>query len=158
MDIVIPRKLYTEDFLAAISLFRVRHCLNPRDRAFGYFGLRSPGLEVKHQIPIDYNVSIADHYKNLAVVLIEKSQTLDVLSHVSHQSNVEGRTSGLPSWVPDWDATIDDRYHLTYTERTNTIRHCRASGEMKPEWNVQDSGSVITLGLQIAVIQETAPG
>ncbi|KAJ4015519.1 hypothetical protein NW752_006979 [Fusarium irregulare] len=158
MDMLIPRKLYTEDFLAAISLFRVRHCSNPRDRAFGYFGLRSPGLEVKHEIPIDYNVSVADLYRSLAVVLIAKSQTLDVLSHVLHETQVEGRTSGLPSWVPDWDATIDDRYHLTYTERTNTIRHCRASGDMKPDWKVQDSGSVITLGLQIAVIQETAPG
>ncbi|KAJ3545871.1 hypothetical protein NM208_g2285 [Fusarium decemcellulare] len=158
MDMLIPGKLYTEDFLAAISLFRIRHCSNPRDRAFGYFGLRSPGLEIKHEIPIDYNVSIADLYKNLAVVLIEKSQTLDVLSHVLHESNIEGRTSGLPSWVPDWDATMDDRYHLTYTERTNMIRHCRASGDMKPEWSVQNSGCVITLGLQIADIQETAPG
>lgn len=97
MDLIIPRKLYTEDFLAAISLFRVRHWSNPRDRAFGYFGLRSPGLEVKHEIPIDYNVPIADLYRDLAVVLIEKSQTLDVLSHVLHETKVEGRTCVLPS-------------------------------------------------------------
>ncbi|KAF5633876.1 heterokaryon incompatibility (het-6OR allele) [Fusarium tjaetaba] len=158
MDMLIPGKLFTEDFLAAISLFRVRHCSDPRDRAFGYFGLRSPGLDVKAEIPIDYTVSIADLYKNLAVALIKKSQTLDVLSHVLHESGIKKRTEGLPSWVPDWDATIDDRYHLTYTERTNIIRHCHASGDMKPDWRVQNSGRVVTRGLQIAVIEATAPG
>ncbi|SCO78662.1 related to heterokaryon incompatibility protein (het-6OR allele) [Fusarium oxysporum] len=38
------------------------------------------------------------------------------------------------------------------------IRHCRASGDMKPDWRVQDSGHVITQGLQIAGIQATATG
>ncbi|KAK7598486.1 hypothetical protein V3481_000112 [Fusarium oxysporum f. sp. vasinfectum] len=33
MDMLVPGKLYTEDFLAAISLFRVRHCSDPRERA-----------------------------------------------------------------------------------------------------------------------------
>ncbi|KAF5540187.1 heterokaryon incompatibility (het-6OR allele) [Fusarium phyllophilum] len=158
MDMLVPGKLYTEDFLAAISLFRVRHCSDPRDRTFGYFGLRSPGLDVKSEIPIDYTISIADLYKNLAVALIEKSQTLDVLSHVLHESGIKKWTEGLPSWVTDWDATIDDRYHLTYRERTNMIRHCHASGDMKPEWRAEDSGHVTTRGLQIAEIQATAPG
>ncbi|KAI3574498.1 hypothetical protein IWW34DRAFT_823511 [Fusarium oxysporum f. sp. albedinis] len=101
MDMLVPGKLYTEDFLAAISLFRVCYCSDPRNRVFGYFGL----------------LPIADLYKNLAVVLIEESHTLDVLSH---------------------DATMDDRYHLTYTERTNMIRRCRASGDMKPEWRIAE--------------------
>jgi hypothetical protein len=154
VDMLIPGKLYTEDFLAAISLFRVRHCSDPRDRAFGYFGLRSPGLDIKSEIPVDYTVSVADLYKNLAVALIEKSQTLDVLNHILHESSIEKRTDGLPSWVPDWDGMIDDRYHLTYTERTNMTRHCCASGDMKPEWRVQSSGHVMTRGLQIAVIKQ----
>ncbi|SCV33731.1 related to heterokaryon incompatibility protein (het-6OR allele) [Fusarium fujikuroi] len=158
MDMLVPGKLYTEEVLAAISLFRVRHCSDPRDRAFGYFGLRSPGLDMKREISVDYNMPVADLYKSLAVKLIERSQTLDVLSHVLHESGIRKRTEGLPSWVPDWDATIDDQYHLTYTERTNTIRNCYISGNMKPEWRMQDSGHVITPGLQIAEIQETAPG
>ncbi|RKK29174.1 hypothetical protein BFJ66_g7230 [Fusarium oxysporum f. sp. cepae] len=33
MDMLVPGKLYTEDFLAAIYLFQVRHCSDPRDRA-----------------------------------------------------------------------------------------------------------------------------
>ncbi|ENH75758.1 hypothetical protein FOC1_g10003922 [Fusarium oxysporum f. sp. cubense race 1] len=103
---LIPGKLYTEDFLAAISVFRIRHCSDPRDRAFGYFVLRSPSLDIKSVIPIDYTLSIADLYKKLAVALIEKSHTLDVLSHVLHEWSVEKRTDGLPRWVPDWDATM----------------------------------------------------
>ncbi|KAJ0154940.1 Uncharacterized protein HZ326_2773 [Fusarium oxysporum f. sp. albedinis] len=85
MDMLVPGKLYTEDFLAAISLFRVCYCSDPRNRVFGYFGL----------------LPIADLYKNLAVVLIEESHTLDVLSHVLHESGIQKRTDGLPSWVPD---------------------------------------------------------
>jgi hypothetical protein len=101
MDMLVPGKLYTEDFLAAISLFRVCYCSDPRNRVFGYFGLRSPGLDIKSEIPVNYTVPIADLYKNLAVVLIEESHTLDVLSHVLHESGIQKRTDGLPSWVPD---------------------------------------------------------
>ncbi|KAJ4125722.1 hypothetical protein NW765_001496 [Fusarium oxysporum] len=101
MDMLVPGKLYTEDFLAPISLFRVCYCSDPRNRVFGYFGLRSPGLDIKSEIPVNYTVPIADLYKNLAVVLIEKSHTLDVLSHVLHESGIQKRTDGLPSWVPD---------------------------------------------------------
>ncbi|KAF5639665.1 heterokaryon incompatibility (het-6OR allele) [Fusarium sp. NRRL 52700] len=100
MDMLVPGNLYTEDFLAAISLFRVRHCSGPQARGFGYFGLRSPDLDVKSGIPFDYNVSIADLYKNLAVTLIHKSQTLDVLSHVLYEPGITKRTDGLPSWAP----------------------------------------------------------
>ncbi|RKL36657.1 hypothetical protein BFJ72_g8206 [Fusarium proliferatum] len=66
MDMLIPGKLYTEDFLAAISLFRVRHCSDLQDRAFGYFGLRSPGLDMKREISVDDNMPVADLYKSLA--------------------------------------------------------------------------------------------
>ncbi|KAM0083611.1 hypothetical protein ACKRZS_004196 [Fusarium odoratissimum] len=70
MDMLVPGKLYTEDFLAAISPFRVLHCSDPRDRAFRYFGLCSPGLDVKSEIPIAYTASIADLHKKLAGALI----------------------------------------------------------------------------------------
>ncbi|KAF4337924.1 heterokaryon incompatibility (het-6OR allele) [Fusarium beomiforme] len=158
VDMLVPGKLYTQDFLAAISLFRIRHCSDPRDRVFGYFGLRLPGVDVKSRIPIDYTIRTSVLYRNLATAMIETSQTLDVLSHVLHESAVEKRTQDLPSWVPDWDARIDDRYHLTYTERTNMIRHCHASGDMRPEWNVDDSGHVKTRALVVAEIEATAPG
>ncbi|KAF5713072.1 heterokaryon incompatibility (het-6OR allele) [Fusarium mundagurra] len=68
---------------------------------------------------------------------------LNVLSQVLHESCIRKRSEGLPGWVPDWDATIDNR---------------RASEDMKPEWIVQDSGHVITRGLEIAEIHATAPG
>jgi hypothetical protein len=158
MDIIDSGRLYMTDFLAAISLFRIRSCSDPRDRAFGFFGLRLPSTDMKNKLTIDYTVPASILYRDLAMALIEESQTLDVLSHVLHDSGVEKQTSGIPSWVPDWDATIDDRYHLIYTERTDVIRPCRASRYMKPRWKVNAAGSVLTCGFQIATVEATAPG
>ncbi|KAM0266213.1 hypothetical protein ACHAPA_007215 [Fusarium lateritium] len=158
IDIIDFGRLYTTDFLAAISLFRIRRCSDPRDRAFGFLGLRLPGVDAKHRLTIDYTMPVPILYRDLAMALIEESQTLDVLSHALHDSGVEERTHGMPSWVPDWDATIDDRYHLVYTERTDLIRHCRAARDMKPRWKLHVSGSVVTCGLRIARIEATASG
>ncbi|CAJ0555376.1 Ff.00g054410.m01.CDS01 [Fusarium sp. VM40] len=158
IDIADSARSYTTDFLAAISLFRIRRCSDPRDRAFGFLGLRLPGIDIKNKLTIDYTIPTSLLYRDLAMALIEESQTLDVLSHVLHDSGVEKRTSDLPSWVPDWDAAIDDRYHLIYTERTDVIRHCRASGDIRPQWKLDAAGSVFTCGFQIATIEATAPG
>lgn len=158
MDIGNSARSYTTDFLAAISLFRIRRCWDPRDRAFGFLGLRLPGIDIRNKLTIDYTVPTSVLYRDLAMALIKESQTLDVLSHVLHDSGVEKHTSDLPSWVPDWDAAIDDRYHLIYTERTDIIRHCQASGDMKPQWKLNGAGSVLTCGFQIATVEATAPG
>jgi hypothetical protein len=98
MDIADSARLYTTDFLAAISLFRIRHCSDPRDRAFGFLGLRLPGIDIRNKLTIDYTVPTSVLYRDLAMALIEESQTLDVLSHVLHDSSVEKHTSDLPSW------------------------------------------------------------
>lgn len=149
------------DFLAAIRLFRIRQCANPRDRIFGFSGLRLQGIDIKSVLPADYTVTPARLYRDLAMVLIQESQTLDVLSHVLHDvapQKKQKHTPGLPSWVPDWDAPMDDSYHLIYTERTDIIRHLNASRNMKPDWKLDTSGSITTRGLHIAKVEATAPG
>ncbi|KAM0543293.1 hypothetical protein ACHAPJ_012377 [Fusarium lateritium] len=148
----------TTDFLTAISLFRTRQCSSPHDRIFGLMGLQLPGSNIQSAIPVDYSVPVAELYKNHAMALIEKSQTLDVLSHVLHGRGVRKRTEGLPSWVPDWDATMDDDYHLEYAERTDDMPHLCSTGDMRPEWTLDPSGSVTTRGMQIGKIEATAPG
>ncbi|KAM5366082.1 hypothetical protein ACJZ2D_010687 [Fusarium nematophilum] len=143
------------DFLGAISLFRTRQCTDPRDRVFGLSGFYK---EQQDAMPADYTLSTATIYQNLAMAVIERSQTLDVLSHVLHGPSFQRRTTGLPSWVPDWDATMDDAYHLIYGERIDLMRHFTASGDTKPVWNLGPSGSITARGVRISKISSTAPG
>ncbi|KPM43951.1 hypothetical protein AK830_g2591 [Neonectria ditissima] len=147
------------DILGAISLFRTRHCTDPRDRVFGISGLHVKGGEKPQSlVPTDYAASTALVYRNLAMAVIEASQTLDVLSHVLRSSAVQQRTAGLSSWVPDWDAAMDDPYHLIYRERMTYMRHFGAAGDTKPVWKLNGSGSVTTRGFQTTKIVATAPG
>ncbi|KAI6753909.1 hypothetical protein HG530_013085 [Fusarium avenaceum] len=147
-----------QDLLGVISLFRTRHCSDARDRVFGLSGLRLQTSKVKDTLPADYTMSTATVYRNLAMMLIEKSQSLDVLSHVLHGPSLQKRTTGLPSWVPDWDGAMESGYHLVYHQRMDRIGLFNSSGDMKPYWKDSSSGFITTQGLQIGLIRETAPG
>lgn len=158
MDISGLGTVKSTSFLLAMSLFRKRNCSNPLDRVFGLLGLHVPGSDIKDALTVDYS-TVGRLYRNLAKTLIESSQTLDVLSYVLHRPNVQTRTQGLPSWVPDWDAIMDDNYHLMSSERIHKTLHLDASINSKPEWRVDDlSGSIITRGLRIAMVEAIAPG
>ncbi|KAK7420737.1 hypothetical protein QQX98_002539 [Neonectria punicea] len=116
------------------------------------------GEKPQNLVPTDYTASTALVYLNLAMAVIETSQTLDVLSHVLRSSIVQQRTTGLRGWVPDWDAAMDDPYHLIYRERMNYMNNFSAAGDTKAEWKLNGSGSVTTRGFQITKIAATAPG
>lgn len=147
-----------QSLLGVISLFRTRHCSDARDRVFGLSGLRLQTSEAKDTLPADYTISTATLYRNLAMMLIERSQSLDVLSHVLHGPSLEKRTMGLPTWVPDWDGAMDSDYHLVYHQRMDRIGHFNASGGMNPYWKESSSGFITTHGCQIGQIKYTAPG
>jgi hypothetical protein len=147
-----------QDLLGVISLFRTRRCSDARDRVFGLSGLRLQTSKAKDTLPVDYTISTATLYRNLAMMLIERSKSLDVLSHVLHGPSLEKRTMGLPTWVPDWDAALESDYHLVYHQRMNRISHFNASGDMKPYWKENSAGFITTQGFQIGQIEDTAPG
>ncbi|KAF4980637.1 hypothetical protein FZEAL_3386 [Fusarium zealandicum] len=130
------------DLLGLISLFRTRRCSDPRDRVFGMSGLHIRDPEKLSKLPTDYTLSTALLYWNLA-----------------RGPSFHQRMAGLPSWVPDWDAIMDDDYHLIYQERVvDLLSFSRASAETKPAWALDDAGSVATRGLQIGRVAATAPG
>jgi hypothetical protein len=147
-----------QGLLGVISLFRTRRCSDPRDRVFGLSGLRLQTSAAKDTLPADYTMSTAVLYRKLAMMLIERSQSLDVLSHVLHGPSLEKRTMGLPTWVPDWDAVMETDYHLVYHQRMDRIGHFSASGDMKPYWIENSSGFITTHAFQIGQIEHTAPG
>ncbi|KAK7433017.1 hypothetical protein QQZ08_000490 [Neonectria magnoliae] len=64
------------DVLGAISLFRTRHCTDLQDRVSGISGLHVKGGEKPQRVvPTDYTASTALVYLNLAMAVIEASQT-----------------------------------------------------------------------------------
>ncbi|KAF5012346.1 hypothetical protein FDECE_1573 [Fusarium decemcellulare] len=146
------------DMLGIISLFRTRQCSDPRDRVFGLSGLRLSNGHVQDLVPTDYTISTTLLYTDLALAAIEKDKNLDVLSHVIHGPSARLQTGGLPSWVPDWDAIMNDAHHLIHQERIDLMRHFKASADMDIVWRLNESGSITTHGLQFAKIVATAPG
>lgn len=144
--------------LDVMGLFRTRKCSDPRDRVYGMLGLRINNQDSKHLIQPDYRITTALLYQELSMAMIEKSQTLDVLSHATQRSSIQGKTPGLPSWVPDWDATVDDAYHLVYQSRLELMRLYKASGDTKPIWELDSLGYIATQALPIGVVATTSPG
>lgn len=153
-----PENHGIKDLLDVMGLFRTRKCSDARDRVFGMLGMRINNQDSKHLIQADYRISTGSLYLNLSMAMIEKSQTLDVLSHATQCSFVQRRTPGLPSWVPDWDAIVDDSYLLVYQSRVELMRLYKASGNTKPMWKPDTSGLITTQALRIGEVAATSPG
>jgi hypothetical protein len=64
----------------------------------------------------------------------------------------------LPSWVPDWTATVDDSFHFLYTSRVSLLRLFRAGCHSEPDWRVVAPGTVKTRALILGTIEKTAQG
>jgi hypothetical protein len=79
--------------------FRYFEATNERDKVYALCGLATDsGPEGLNIVP-DYGLSVPYIYKSVAIKILIKTQTLDLLS----MPRVAGPTSAnLPSWVPDW--------------------------------------------------------
>ncbi|KAF4595450.1 hypothetical protein GQ602_001063 [Ophiocordyceps camponoti-floridani] len=112
----------TRSLLGALTMFRTRQCVDARDHIYGMLGLHLGGEleDLRARISIDYSLSPAEPFARVACAMIEQSGNLDVLSHVCQYPSAGGRLGGLPSWVPDWTATVDETFHYWYSERTET--------------------------------------
>jgi hypothetical protein len=88
------RLIDAEDWFARFSR---RHCSEPRDLVFGFYGCFSPS--VTHQIMIDYRQSTHQVFSQMCKILIGQSKSLEM---VIQQAYVRNGKSNLPSWVPDF--------------------------------------------------------
>lgn len=148
------------NLLGALALFRTRDCLDPRDHIFGILGLDlgDEGEDLRARMRIDYTVPATQLFEDAASAMIQTSGKLDVLSHICQYSSLRRRLDGLPSWVPDWTATVDNTFHRWYSERTRRTALGMASGDRKPVWNRVGAGRVVTKALVLGTISTTAPG
>lgn len=55
----------------------------------------------------DYNLSVVDVYLDFARQMITRTNSLEVLSFVQHNSPLPPTGPGFPSWVPRWDTPTD---------------------------------------------------
>ena len=72
---------------------------DPRDKAYGMFGLLKR-LVGNGELPkVDYNKSVAQIFEETTRSVIRLSQSLWPLEIIAHHGG--GKTASLPSWVPD---------------------------------------------------------
>ncbi|PFH58489.1 hypothetical protein XA68_13597 [Ophiocordyceps unilateralis] len=147
--------------LGALAMFRTRQCVDPRDHIFGMLGL-DLGNELetlKARIKIDYTITPAELFADVACAMVHLSHNLDVLSHICQYPSARGRLKGLPSWVPDWTATVDETFHHWYSERTRRTALTNATADSRAVWERRGGeGVVSTKAITIGSITTTAPG
>ena len=104
-------------FRELLALTRQFGCEDKRDNIFGLLGLETTdGDVVKVRIRPDYSKSLEGVYREVAGAMLLAGEVpgpggkregdasdcpLAFLSHVYHDSS-DGRSGGLPSWVPQW--------------------------------------------------------
>ena len=71
---------------------------DPLDRIYALLGM--PAFATVKPFSVNYNLSRAEVYRDLAERCILELPGLDILSAVSH---IEEIFEGFPSWVPQWD-------------------------------------------------------
>jgi hypothetical protein len=87
------------DVLELVFECRHRQCKEPRDRIYGYVGMRSALIR---QLPIlDYSFPYYKVFEDFQLEVIRRSQSLDILSSLGPW-NVER----AHSWLVDWGISL----------------------------------------------------
>ena len=89
-------------FVEVLHWARVHRSSDPRDFIYGLLSHPSSTVQGSLLIEPNYRISTSEAYTNLALNVIERTDSLQVLAFVDH-----GEDSGrivLPTWVPDWQA------------------------------------------------------
>ncbi|KAI0866957.1 heterokaryon incompatibility protein-domain-containing protein [Xylaria cubensis] len=146
------------DFVELMTNFRPRLCSDPCDRIYGMLGLKLKDERIRNLIQTHHYTSAAMLFQDVAMIIVEQSGTLDILSHVLPPSVAEPTVQDLPSWVPDWNARLDVSFHLTYSGRTARLDICDTSAHLKPRWALTSTRKIATAARFMGKIVGDAPG
>lgn len=83
--------------LELLNLHRDCAATDPRDHVYALLGLSGDAHDIG--LMPNYNLSVQDIYKDLAVKHIRTTKSLDIICSCRKERNFE-----LPSWVPDWSS------------------------------------------------------
>ncbi|MCJ1250485.1 hypothetical protein MMC30_007713 [Trapelia coarctata] len=111
----LTRMAFQQGWPQSLFMLLLRHCTSlttdPRDKIYSFMGMAAnagttgyvgrEGLEVKP----DYNTSVEDVYRDLAMRMLSRERTLAIL-YVPRDPNSTTKLN-LPSWVPDLSASTE---------------------------------------------------
>ncbi|KAL5600603.1 hypothetical protein FOVSG1_008415 [Fusarium oxysporum f. sp. vasinfectum] len=98
-----------EDLAGLLGMARNYDATDPRDKIYALLGLLEE-LGYKSPLRVSYRVSVEDLYTQVAKILQQDSETLNILSHVDVNPFArQGTLSDLPSWVPNWTVPSSHR-------------------------------------------------
>jgi hypothetical protein len=145
-----PLKL---SFFRLLGLTRQFESSDPRDRIFGLLGLPTTDTNPdsgKLFITPDYNMSLEDVYRKLALKVRDTEGGLQLLSSVQHGPELSTK---FVSWVPRWDAVYT--HTLAPSDPEN---HHEASAGFPMLIKDEDIADIFTLkGIEIDSISEVLP-
>jgi hypothetical protein len=85
--------------------YRSRHCIDPRDKIYGLLGI-ARSEDAKLIVP-NYSTPVSETYEEVALKIIEHTETLRLFSQLYPQSEAGTTATKLPSWVPDWTSSYN---------------------------------------------------
>jgi hypothetical protein len=118
------KQLYSrQDFSSSLGYLRMRDAADPRDKVYGVLAL-APS-QYTGFLRADYNASVEQVYEQLALALIDRTNWLDIFSHIAPN---QPQNLKIPSWVPDWTVNMGKEYSSDWTERFKMITRYDACG------------------------------
>ena len=100
------------DFLQVAVALTDRECYDPRDKIYGILGLVGRGI--REFVRPDYNISTTRLYVNVAMASIRQTRNLDILSSAHGKGSLP---LNLPSYVPDWTASLSGQWMAHFRVR-----------------------------------------
>lgn len=137
-----------------VALLRKFHEFNstdPRDKVYGLLGIVPNPGERQTLIEVDYEKSVAQVYTDVAEACIRREAGLSVLSYVQHGSELGGN-SGIPSWVPVWNATSA----MTLGSLPSAWNTCGPDHEL-PDFQILDKGTLVVRGVLYDEVESVRP-
>ncbi|KAF7538301.1 hypothetical protein G7054_g3115 [Neopestalotiopsis clavispora] len=118
--VALKHKWHT-DFLNLILRARNLYVEDPRDRIYAYLGmmLQNKPPSVENSIVPDYALDVEFVFQNFATVILQNVSDLGIIAII--QDSQDRVYSKLPSWVPDFSQSLEDRHPLEYD--AGQIRH-----------------------------------
>lgn len=157
------------ELLSLLQSFRTWKATDPRDKVYALLGISSDGSEAKSLEP-DYNLSLETVYQRVAVYMIDRYQSLEILSFILptiFDHDARRRSSfpelmrkfrppkppvlRLPSWCPDWRVAAA-------ISSPATVRSSRSTPEPNPSLSLPDDDNMLSVrGTCIGVIGSIFP-
>lgn len=143
------RELFNQLTLPAIvGQLRTRLATDPRDKVYGMLGLAHGKYE--KAVVADYTKSVEDAFEAVTIQMIKSTGSLEILSNSS--ASLPSRLH-IPSWVPDWTVSYEDRLaHRSFTTRIGSLHVYNACRDEESNMNVIGPGRLQLNGIIVDII------